>query len=110
MFGQMSLAGNIPASLAELSRLVDEMWYLSGDRAVDNSWYSKRALLAGVYASAEVFMMQDRSPAFAETDQFVERRLQDVGRIGYGVASVTEWVGFTGTASVNVLRSWGVRV
>jgi ubiquinone biosynthesis protein COQ9 len=47
----MSLAGNIPASVSELAKLSDEMWFLAGDDSHDMNWYTKRATLSGVYAS-----------------------------------------------------------
>lgn len=108
--GQMSLLGNIPASIAELARLVDEIWYLAGDVSVDSSWYTKRGMLAGVYASSEVFMTQDKSKDYKDTEEFVDRRLQDVMRVGRTASSITEWSAFTGLATINVLRSWGARV
>lgn len=106
----MSLASNIAPSLAELARLSDEIWYLAGDVKVDTSWYTKRGLLAAVYASTEVFMTQDHSKDFAETEKFLDRRLADVQVLGSTASSVGEWVGFTGQATVNVLRSWGARI
>jgi len=66
----MSLVENVPASVAELAKLVDEMWFLAGDKAVDTSWYSKRAMLGGVYASTEMFMTTDKSKGFEETWEF----------------------------------------
>jgi len=108
--GLMSLAGNIPASTAELGRLVDEMWYLAGDVSVDTSWYTKRGLLAGVYASTEVFMSQDHSENYKETEKFLDRRLEDVMKAGGAVGAVNEWVGFTAMSAVNVARSLGVRI
>jgi ubiquinone biosynthesis protein COQ9 len=38
--------------MGELARLVDEMWFLAGDKSVDFSWYTKRATLSAVYASS----------------------------------------------------------
>lgn len=108
--GHMSLLGNIPASVAELARLVDEIWYLAGDKSVDTSWYTKRGLLAGVYASSEMFMTQDKSKNFRDTEAFVDRRLEDVMRVGKTAGAITEWSAFTGLATVNVLRSWGARI
>ena len=52
----MSLVENVPASVAELAKLADEMWFLAGDKAVDTSWYTKRAMLGGVYASTGSFL------------------------------------------------------
>lgn len=106
----MSLAGNIPSSLAELGRLSDELWYLAGDVSVDTSYYTKRATLAGVYASTEVFMTQDNSHQFKDTRDFLDRRLDDVRVIGGTVGSVGQWASFTGMATVNVLRSWGAKI
>jgi len=48
----MSLAENIPESLRELARLSDDIVFLAGARDVDTRWYSKRAVVGAVYASA----------------------------------------------------------
>jgi ubiquinone biosynthesis protein COQ9 len=47
----MALPENVPLSLRELAKLSDEMWFLTGDRSVDFSWYTKRGSLSAVYAS-----------------------------------------------------------
>lgn len=49
--GIMSLGENIPASVSELAKLSDEMWFLAGYDSHDMDWYTKRAMLSGVYAS-----------------------------------------------------------
>ncbi len=59
---------------------------------------------------AEVFMTQDKSPDFVETERFVDRRLEDVRIVGTSAANVAQWVNFTGHAFTNVLRSKGVRI
>jgi len=41
------------------------------------NWYSKRLLLAAVYKSTEIYMLQDQSPDKIETLNFLERRLSD---------------------------------
>jgi hypothetical protein len=46
------------------------------------NWYSKRALAASVYAATEVYMLTDRSFAFADTWAFLDRRLEDVMMLG----------------------------
>ena len=48
----MSLPENVKSSMGELARLVNEMWFLAGDKSVDFSWYTKRATLSAVYASS----------------------------------------------------------
>jgi ubiquinone biosynthesis protein COQ9 len=108
--GHMSLLGNIPASLKELHALSDEIWYLAGDTTVDFSWYTKRASLSTIYASSEVFMTTDTSKDFAQTEEFVDRRLADVQKVGGTIGGVGQYVGFWAKNSVNLARSWGMKV
>ena len=105
----MSLLENLPASLKELNLLADEMWYLAGDTAVDFSWYTKRATLAAVYASSELFMTTDTSQDFASTEEFLDRRLESVQKVGGAVGGFTQYVGFWAGNSLNLARSWGMR-
>ncbi|KAI9707172.1 MAG: Ubiquinone biosynthesis protein coq9, mitochondrial [Candelina mexicana] len=106
----MAQPSNVPTSIAELARLSDEIWFLAGDTSVDSSWYTKRASLSAIYASAEVFMTQDQSPDFVETERFFDRRLEDIRAVGTSAENVAQWVNFTGHALTNVLRSKGVRI
>lgn len=106
----MSLLGNIPSSLKELNNLSDEIWYLAGDTAVDFSWYTKRASLATVYASSEMFMTTDTSSDFAATEEFLDRRLQGAQFVGSTVGGFTQYVGFWAGNSINLARSWGLKV
>ncbi|KAF4463254.1 hypothetical protein FALBO_9920 [Fusarium albosuccineum] len=106
----MAQPSYVPASLKELAMLSDEIWFLAGDKAVDPSWYTKRASLSMIYSTSELFMTNDRSPDFIETKQFLQRRLGEVKSLGGLVGSFGQWAGFTLNAGVNVLRSKGVRV
>lgn len=99
-----------PASFKELAKLVDEIWFLSGDTSVDPSWYTKRASLSMIYASSELFMTNDKSPGFRDTRDFLQRRLREVQELGGVLGSLGQWVGFTASAGVNVLRSKGLRI
>lgn len=99
-----------PASVKELALLVDEIWYLAGDVAVDPSWYTKRASLSAIYAAAELFMTNDRPPDFHETRKFLRRRLSEASEIGDATRSVREWLSFTASAGINVLRSKGMPI
>lgn len=100
----------MPASLAELAKLADEMWFLSGDKSVDSSWYTKRATLSAIYSSTEMYMTQDRSENFVETEQFLDNRLQDLTKVGSFMGGLSEWLNYTGHSTINVLRSKGVRI
>ncbi|KAH7029371.1 ubiquinone biosynthesis protein COQ9 [Microdochium trichocladiopsis] len=106
----MAQPSNIPGALHELALLVDEIYHLSGDTSVDPSWYTKRGALSLVYTSTELFMTNDRSPGFQETRAFLQRRLNESDSLGWAFGSVRQWVGFTASAGVNVLRSKGVRI
>jgi len=97
-------------SIAELARLVDEIWFLAGDTSVDTSWYTKRASLSAIYSATEIFMTQDRSLGFADTEKFLDARLEDSLNVGSFLAGLGEWADYTGHSLVNVLRSKGVRI
>lgn len=106
----MAQPSYVPASLKELAKLSDEMWYLAGDKSVDSSWYTKRASLSMVYSASELFMTNDKSPDFVDTHKFLTRRLQDVTALGGIVGALGAWTDFTANAGVNVLRSKGIRI
>ena len=63
-------------------RTVDSVWHAAGDRSVDFSWYTKRAILSGVYGSTLLFWLRDDSDGAAATLAFLDRRLAGLGRIG----------------------------
>ncbi len=44
-----------------MARTVDAIWHAAGDRSADWSWYSKRAILAGVYGATLLFWLRDDS-------------------------------------------------
>jgi len=64
------------------ANLMDEIWYHAGDMDTDFTWYAKRAALAGISASAELFMLNDKSPEFRDTWEFLHRRLNDARVLG----------------------------
>ncbi|KAF2835123.1 ubiquinone biosynthesis protein COQ9 [Patellaria atrata CBS 101060] len=100
----------VPASLRELAHLADEIWYLAGDTSVDTSWYTKRASLSTIYSATELFMTQDQSTDFKDTERFLDARLEDLRVVGGAVGNLGEWLEFTGHSIINVLRSKGVRI
>jgi ubiquinone biosynthesis protein COQ9 len=106
----MALPNNLSISLQELALLSDDIWFLSGDRSVDFSWYTKRATISTIYAAADLFMTTDRSEGFSDTRAFLERRFEDSKYLGTAVGSLGKWIGFTAGAGINVLRSKGLRI
>jgi ubiquinone biosynthesis protein COQ9 len=73
---------SLPQHAAEGSRLIwgtaDLIWSELGDTSDDINWYSKRAILSGVYASCVLFWLGDTSPDHAASWDFVDRRIANV--------------------------------
>ena len=61
-------------SSSELGHMIDDVWYLAGDRSSDFNWYTKRGLLAKLYGSTQLYMLRDQSPDFQDTWSFLDRR------------------------------------
>ena len=61
-----------------LYQTVSRIWYAAGDTATDFNFYTKRALLAGVYGSTLVYWFSDFSKDFADTEKFLKRRIENV--------------------------------
>ena len=64
------------------ARTVDAIWHAAGDTSADFSWYTKRAILAGVYGTTLLYWLADGSENGEATLDFLDRRLAGVGRIG----------------------------
>ncbi len=45
------------------------------------SFYTKRGLLAGIYAMTTLYWLEDRSANFTDTRDFLERRLAEIGAL-----------------------------
>lgn len=74
----------IQGGLKNLMELSDDIWHYAGDKSTDTNWYTKRALLAGVYKTTELYMMQDQSTDHQATWDFLDRRLS--GAVEFGTA------------------------
>lgn len=78
----LSLPQNARLAATCTARTVDAIWHAAGDRAADFSWYTKRAILAGVYSATLLYWLRDASEDDFDTLEFLDRRLADVARIG----------------------------
>lgn len=74
----LALPQNVPLGFRLLYDTVDAIWYAAGDTASDFSFYTKRGLLAGVYAATTLYWLDDRSEGAQETHAFLDRRIADV--------------------------------
>ncbi|NKB60417.1 MAG: COQ9 family protein [Alphaproteobacteria bacterium] len=61
-----------------LYRTVDAMWHAAGDTSTDYNFYTKRALLAGVYSATLMCWLNDNSDDFQATWAFLDRRVAEV--------------------------------
>ncbi|MDJ0824731.1 MAG: COQ9 family protein [Rhodobacter sp.] len=75
----------LPQNAAEGARLIwgtaDAIWQALGDPSQDLNWYTKRAILSGVYSSTVLYWLGDESPDHQATWAFLDRRIEDVMRI-----------------------------
>lgn len=78
----LALPSNSRAAVATLARTVDSIWHAAGDRSVDFSWYTKRAILASVYSATLLYWLRDYSEDDEATLAFLDRRLAGVARFG----------------------------
>ncbi|PRT53103.1 Ubiquinone biosynthesis protein coq9, mitochondrial [Wickerhamiella sorbophila] len=95
----------LPYSLEQLHNLVDEIWFLAGDKGHDATWYTRRGSLAMIYAASESFMTRDNSPNFKHTLSFCDRQLNAWSRFEAAEESVSEWFKFNAIAAFNVAKS-----
>jgi ubiquinone biosynthesis protein COQ9 len=81
-FAVLALPGNARLAAVTAARTVDAVWHAAGDTSADFSWYTKRAILAGVYSTTLLYWLRDSGDDDAATLAFLDRRLAGVARIG----------------------------
>jgi ubiquinone biosynthesis protein COQ9 len=82
---------NVALGARLLYDAVDALWYAAGDTATDFNFYTKRALLAGVYGATTLYWLDDRSPESADTRAFLDRRLRDIAMIPKASERMRAW-------------------
>lgn len=72
----------LPTHSAEGAKAVwhtaDTIWNALSDTSDDVNWYTKRATLSAVYSSAVLFWLGDETSRNEATDDFIDRRIDDV--------------------------------
>jgi len=76
----MAMPHNAPRAIKRGWQSADRMWRLAGDTATDFNHYSKRAILAGIYAATLAVFVDDDSDGKAETRAFLDRRIEGIVR------------------------------
>jgi len=77
------------------ANLMDEICYHAGDLDTDITWYAKRAALAGISASTELYMLNDQSLEYRDTWIFLHRRLRDARALNDAKDSLNNVAGDT---------------
>ncbi|MFN0115346.1 MAG: COQ9 family protein [Paracoccaceae bacterium] len=75
-----ALPQHAPTGARMIWETADCIWRALGDTSDDVNWYSKRAILSGVWSSTVLFWLADESPGHAATWAFLDRRIADVMR------------------------------
>jgi ubiquinone biosynthesis protein COQ9 len=88
----LALPQNAPLAASLMMRSVDLMWRAAGDRSSDFSYYTKRALLGGVYGATLIHWLSDSSEGHADTWAFLESRIDDVMQIEKFRGQAREWM------------------
>ena len=86
----LTLPPNAALGLKLLYRTTDAMWRAAGDTSTDFNFYTKRAILAGVYSATLMRWFTDASADESDTDAFLARRIEDVMRFEKLKAQVKE--------------------
>ncbi len=76
-----ALPNNSKRSIKILYRTCNNIWRMSGDKATDFSFYTKRISLAAIYTSTLLFWLNDSSVDQENTEYFLDRRLNDISKI-----------------------------
>jgi ubiquinone biosynthesis protein COQ9 len=82
----------VRSSARALWQTADAIWMAAGDTSTDYNYYTKRVLLIAVMKSTLLFWLQDQSAGYEATWSFLDRRIDDVMKLGKGL-SVIKTVG-----------------
>jgi ubiquinone biosynthesis protein COQ9 len=86
----LTLPPNAPRAATLLYRTVDLMWRAAGDTSTDFNFYTKRAILAGVYSATLLRWFTDDSKDESATEEFLAHRIDGVMRFEKLKAQVRE--------------------
>jgi len=79
--GFLAAPQHAPLAAKLTMRSVDAMWRAAGDTSSDFSYYTKRALLTGVYGATLAYWYSDASEGHKATWTFLENRIDNVMQI-----------------------------
>ena len=74
----LTLPPNAATGARLVYRTVDSIWHAIGDTSTDFNFYTKRAILAGVYSTTLMRWFNDDSEDESVTDEFLAARIENV--------------------------------
>jgi ubiquinone biosynthesis protein COQ9 len=86
----LSLPQNAALAVTLLYRTVDCIWRAIGDTSTDFNFYTKRAILAGVYSSTLLHWFTGETDDEKPTFEFLDARIEDVMRFEKFKAGVND--------------------
>jgi ubiquinone biosynthesis protein COQ9 len=89
----MRTRDRVALAAGSLWRTVDAIWYAAGDTATDFNYYTKRALLAGVYGATLLHWLDDRSEDSTATWAFLDRRIAEALGVPRALGDIAKRVG-----------------
>jgi ubiquinone biosynthesis protein COQ9 len=104
----LTLPPNAPRAATLLYRTVDLMWRAAGDTSTDFNFYTKRAILAGVYSATLLRWFTDDSADESATEEFLSHRIDGVMRFEKLKAQVRERASHLPSLS-DILRGPGTK-
>ena len=78
----MAQPGNAYEALNQLMKTSSKIWEIAGDTSTGRNFYSKRLILAGVYSSTLAYWLAKETRSIDESEDFLDKRLDDVKNIG----------------------------
>ena len=78
----MAQPGNTYEALNQLMKTSSKIWEIAGDTSTGRNFYSKRLILAGVYSSTLAYWLAKETRSIDESEDFLDKRLDDVKNIG----------------------------
>jgi ubiquinone biosynthesis protein COQ9 len=90
-------------------RTADAIWRALDDLSTDGNYYSKRALLAGIFAGAFAIWLQDRDAGSTRAWDFLAARIENVMQFEKFKATRLRPLGYAAVAAVGELAKWRYR-
>ena len=78
----MAQPRNAYDALTQVMKTSGKIWELAGDSSSGSTFYSMRLILAGVYSSTLAYWLADETRSVDESEDFLDRRLENVKNIG----------------------------